>query len=72
MPGGVQVMYGPVVDQATAMFDLYWNSTSVLPIAWSNAPRTGLLVVSWMKSGAGSVSMPTSSGVSSGRIDASP
>ncbi|RVL20702.1 phospholipase D-like domain-containing protein, partial [Sinorhizobium meliloti] len=32
-------MAGPVVDQATAMFDLYWNSTSVLPIAALRTPR---------------------------------
>jgi putative cardiolipin synthase len=32
-------MAGPVVDQATAMFDLYWNSASVLPIAALRTPR---------------------------------
>ncbi|PST25561.1 phospholipase D family protein [Mesorhizobium plurifarium] len=32
-------MAGPVADQATAMFDLYWNSTSVLPIAALRTPR---------------------------------
>lgn len=32
-------MTGPVVDQATEMFDLYWNSASVLPIAALRTPR---------------------------------
>ncbi|AFL51852.1 uncharacterized protein YmdC [Sinorhizobium fredii USDA 257] len=32
-------MTGPVVDQATAMFDQYWNSASVLPIAALRTPR---------------------------------
>ncbi len=36
-------MAGPVVDQATAMFDLYWNSPSVLPIAALRTPRKHFL-----------------------------
>jgi cardiolipin synthase C len=32
-------MTGPVVDQATAMFDRYWNSASVLPIAALRTPH---------------------------------
>ncbi|WP_112818393.1 phospholipase D family protein [Ensifer sp.] len=32
-------MVGPVVEQATSMFDRYWNSTSVLPIAKLRTPR---------------------------------
>lgn len=32
-------MIGPVVDQASAMFDRYWNSTSVLPIGKLRTPR---------------------------------
>lgn len=32
-------MTGPVVEEATAMFDCYWNSASVLPIAALRTPR---------------------------------
>lgn len=32
-------MIGPVVEQASAMFDRYWNSTSVLPIGKLRTPR---------------------------------
>lgn len=32
-------MVGPVLDQASAMFDRYWNSDSVLPIAALRTPR---------------------------------
>ncbi|WP_043611477.1 phospholipase D family protein [Ensifer sp. ZNC0028] len=32
-------MVGPVLDQASAMFDRYWNSASVLPIAALRTPR---------------------------------
>ncbi|MCA1403166.1 phospholipase D family protein [Ensifer sp. IC3342] len=36
-------MIGPVVDQATEMFDRYWNSASVLPIAALRTPRRQFL-----------------------------
>ncbi|HEV7318562.1 MAG TPA: phospholipase D family protein [Ensifer sp.] len=32
-------MVGPVLEQASAMFDRYWNSASVLPIAALRTPR---------------------------------
>lgn len=32
-------MVGPVLEQASAMFDRYWNSASVLPIASLRTPR---------------------------------
>ncbi len=32
-------MAGPVLEQASAMFDRYWNSASVLPIAALRTPR---------------------------------
>ncbi|WFU48670.1 phospholipase D family protein [Sinorhizobium terangae] len=36
-------LIGPVVDQATEMFDRYWNSASVLPIAALRTPRKQFL-----------------------------
>ncbi|OHV72140.1 phospholipase D family protein [Ensifer sp. LCM 4579] len=36
-------MTGPVVDQVTEMFDRYWNSASVLPIAALRTPRKAYL-----------------------------
>lgn len=36
-------MIGPVVDQATEMFDRYWNSASVLPIGSLRTPRKQFL-----------------------------